>query len=94
MKKTLLVLLVLAACGGGSDDKAEDNRICVVTDSFNDNSDHSTIEEQASEAGLTTRSEGLQISLCGASTDIDTAISNAGAPELSEALATGTKQDE
>lgn len=103
MKRLALLPLVLfAACGGGGD-SSEDNRICIVNDSFNDNSDNSDnhadnssstpLAKQIEEAGLAkTTAPGGQVAICGTNTAIDAAIQNAEAPQLSDFLTTGAQQ--
>lgn len=50
----LVIMACLAGCGSGEDDQAEDSRICIVNDSFNDNS---SVVEQAQAEGLEVEEE-------------------------------------
>lgn len=92
---------LLSGCGsGGGDDTTEDNRVCIVNDSFNNEPQNDlAVTDQAEQAGLdvvdnanTNSPTGKSISICGNPVDINAAIGDGSLPDLSQFLASGTQK--
>ena len=84
---TILSLCLISCSGDGT----EDNRVCIVNDSFNITADNiDELESEAQSNDLELETENGQVAICGATFDIDATVANGDDELVSDFLAKGS----
>lgn len=82
-----ILSLCLVSCSG---DGAEDNRVCIVNDSFNVTPDNvADLEAEATSNNLDVQASNGQVAICGNSFDIDATVANGDDELISDFLGKG-----